>query len=195
MIKYDGMKSEEQQNNNVGQLPAGPYVAKVIDAKIEGTEPDQQLKIAVDVSEGPFEGFFMKKFNAQKASGSQYGEAKYKGVIKLRIPNPNNKNALYPDSDKRRFNDMLYRFEKSNPGAQLYGQNGFDEQRLKGLTVGISMQDDEFNGNAFTRIARFEIADDVRQGLVKVMAPRKRKDQESAAPAGNFTPVEVEMPF
>ena len=192
MIKYNGMKSEAS-SGNVGQLPAGPYVAKVLKIEVWGDAPDQQLVLKVDVDEGPFKDFFMNKFKAQSSKNMQY-EVKFKGVYKLRIPNPDNKSALYPESDIRKMNDLIYRFEQSNPGFHWDG----DEQKLKGLAVGINMVEDEFNGNAFTKIGRLEIVQDVRSGLVKPMKPRERKEEPAATdgvPSG-FTPVELDqLPF
>ena len=175
MIRYSGMEAKESSNNS-RQLPAGPYVCKVLNVRIEGKEPDQRLAVMIDISEGLYAGYWTTKYNAQKERGSNY-DIKYKGIIRLRIPNPDNKNAQYPESDMRRFNDMIARFQNSNPGVELYSADGFDETRLKGLTVGVSVQEDSFNGAVFTRPVRFENADDVRNGLVKVMEPRKRDDE------------------
>ena len=179
MIQYEGMKAQESGNNNRGQLPVGAYVAKVLGARVTGEEPDQRLEIMLDIAEGPFTDFYMNKFTAAKQRGSNY-EIRYKGRMNLRIPNPENKNALYPESDIRRFNDMIYRFEKSNEGFHWDG----DESRLADLLVGISVQEDEFNGNRFTKPVRFEVAQDVRDGLVKPMAPRweKNSDPTKSAP-------------
>lgn len=170
MIKYEGMKSEESKGA-VKTLPAGPYVAKVLNTSIIGNEPDQQLAVIIDIWEGEFAGWYMTKFKADKEKGSNF-EIKYKGVIRIRIPNPENTNARYPESDIRRFNDMIWRFEKSNDGFHWDG----DETKLKGLLIGISVQEDTYNGKPFTKPVRFEIVDDVRQGKVKVMAPRQREE-------------------
>ena len=112
--------------------------------------------------------------NASKKAGSQFGEAKYKGTYRLRIPNPQNPNAQYPESDVSRMNDMIFRFEKSNPGFHW----DCDEKKLPGLIVGFRTQEDEYNGNVFTRIGSLATADDVRQGLVKGMSPRRRQVQQ-----------------
>jgi len=170
MIRYEGMKSEESKGA-VKTLPAGPYVAKVLNTSIIGKEPDQQLAVILDIWEGEFAGWYMTKFKADKEKGSNF-EIKYKGVIRIRIPNPDNTNARYPESDIRRFNDMIWRFERSNDGFHWDG----DETKLKGLMIGISVQEDSFNGKPFTKPVRFEIVDDVRQGKVKVMAPRQREE-------------------
>ena len=152
MIKYQGMKAEESSGKRNNQLPVGAYVCQVLDAKIEGTEPDQRLAVVFEIYEGEYKGWYM---------------AKYKGVIRLRIPNPDNKKAQYPESDQRRFNDMIARFGNSNPNTEFYNENGFDETLLKGKLIGISVAEDEYNGATFTKPVRFENVLDVRQGLVK----------------------------
>lgn len=176
MIKYNGMKSEE----NIGvvrNLPAGPYVCQVLDARVEGMEPDQRLAIMFEVYEGDFAGFYTKKYREAKERGSNY-EIKYKGVIRLRIPNPDNKKAQYPESDIRRFNDMIWRFEQSNDGFVWDG----DETKLKGKLIGVSVQEDEYNGATFTKPVRFEVVSDVRNGLVKVMRPKGEQENPTIPP-------------
>ena len=179
MIKYSGMKAEESGKKN-NQLPAGAYVVQVLDAQVEGKEPDQRLAVVFEIAEGPYKGWYMAKYKAQKERGSNY-EIKYKGVLRLRIPNPDNKNAQYPESDQRRFNDMIARFTNSNPDVGLFDDNGFDETKLKGLLIGISVVEDEYNGAAFTKPVRFENVEDVRNGTV--VPPRPRGDQQDPTTA------------
>lgn len=205
MINYAGMKAEESNGNDFGQLPVGAYVAKCLKTEITGSAPDQSLVLYLDPCEGEYEGFFMKKFNAQKKAGSQFGDVKFKGIYRLRIPNPDNKNARYPETDMRRFNDMIARFQNSNPGIELFNQNGFNEQRLKGLLVGISMQEDVYNGNTFTRIGKLENVEEVRSGSVRPLQPRRRgndagtgdaNDTPYIDPQSGFVGVETdELPF
>lgn len=179
MIKFDGMKAEESKGA-VRYLPAGPYVAVVLDARIEGKEPDQQLAIYLDVAEGPYANFYTNKYRAQKERGSNY-EIKYKGILRIRIPNRKNRNALYPESDQRRFNDMIARFQNSNPGVNFL-PDGFDESLLKARLIGISVVEDEFNGNVFTKPFRLENVDDVRAGRVPVLAKRERNENPTNGP-------------
>ena len=192
MKAFEGFKSEA--SNKFGPLPAGPYVAKIINVKIDGDEPDQQLVLRLDVSEGPYEGYFVKRYN--KDSGNQNAKypARYKGDFKIRIPNEANKKAMYPDSDKSRFNDAIFRIEQSNPGYHW----DWNELGLKGLTVGINMQEGEYNGAPYTRIGRLEIAQDVRDGKVKTMPPRDaRNNQQPVDEQSGFTKVEdqTELPW
>lgn len=174
MIKFDGMKAEEATGKKNNQLPVGAYVCQVLDARVEGDAPDQRLAVIFEIYEGPFKGWYMAKYKAQKQRGSNY-EIKYKGVIRLRIPNPDNTKAQYPESDQRRFNDMIARFQNSNPNSEFFDENGFDEAKLKGKLIGISIAEDEYNGNAFTKPVRFENIQDVRDGLVK---PIERKEPD-----------------
>ena len=200
MIQYEGMKAEENKSDSFRQLPVGAYVAKVLKTEIDGTAPNQALIIGLDVAEGEFENFFMNKFLSAKAAGSKFGEVKFKGTYRLRIPNSSNKEDPYPETTFRRFNDMIYRFQASNPGFTWTG----DESKLVGLLVGINMQEDSYNGNMFTRVGKLENVQDVRDGKVKHMKPRQRQGTATPAMAmpepvdepSGFTPVEtVELPF
>jgi len=192
MKAFSGFKSEAS-GNKPKMLPAGPYVARIKAVKIDGDEPDQALILRVDIIEGEYIDYFMNRYKTDEAK-SKY-PPRYKGDYRLRIPNEDNPKAQYPESDKRRFNDAIYRIEKSNEGYHW----DWNEQGLVGKIVGINMQESEYNGVPFTRIGRLEIAEDVRRGIVQPMAPKEPKgdawepqiDQQSG-----FTAVETdELPF
>ena len=195
MKPYEGFKSEAN-SVKVAPLPAGPYVAKILNVKIDGREPDQTLILRVDVSEGLQAGYFMNRYKKESSNTKSQYPAKYKGDYKLRIPNRENKRAQYPESDIARFNDAIYRIEQSNPGYHW----DWNEQGLIGLEIGINMQPGEYNGHAFTRIGRLEISGDVRQGIVSPMTAREQQgDADDSAhidPQSGFTAVETdELPF
>lgn len=198
MISFDGMKAEEQKKG-FEQLPAGAYVGRILSAEVTGNVPQQTLVLNMDVTEGPFESYYTKRYEHDKGNGRY--EARFKGVLKLRVPNPDDKRSQYPETDKRRFNDALWRIQQSNPGYEFHG----DENTLKGKAVGFSVQDDEYNGNAFTRIARLEVVEHVRKGMIEKMPPRQRRGDayDTPRPAApmvdqqtGFTAVETdELPF
>ena len=179
MIQFNGMKAEEKKDSG-RNLPAGAYVCQILDGKVEGQAPDQRLAVVFEIYEGPYKGFYMKKYKAQTERGSNY-EIKYKGVIRLRIPNPDNKRALYPESDQRNFNDMIAKLQNSNPNTEFYSENGFDENLMKGKLIGVSVVDSEYNGAYFTKPVRFENVDDVRNGTVT--PPKQRDDSENPTTA------------
>ena len=193
MKAFSGFKSEAS-SKKVAPLPAGAYVAKIKGVKIEGQEPDQQLVLRVDVEEGEYKNYFFKRFTREKET-SNY-EPKYKGDYKLRIPNPDNKKAMYPETDLKRFNDAIYRIEQSNPDYHW----DWDENGLKGLLIGINMQAGEYNGFPFTKIGRLEIVDDVRNGVVQPMQSREQRgdadDSTFIDKQSGFVGVETdELPF
>ena len=178
MINFNGMKAEEKKGKSNNNLPAGSYVCRVIEGRVEGDEPDQRLIVLLDVCEGPFKDFYMKRYTEQKEryeSGKLQYKPKYKGVIRLRIPNPDNKKAQYPESDMRNFNDMIAKFQNSNPNTEFFSENGFDEMKLAGKLIGAIVIDDEYNGNSFTKPDEFANVDDVRNGTAK---PTRKKDAQ-----------------
>ena len=193
MKAFNGFKSEAS-SKKPQPLPAGPYVAKIKAVKIDGDEPDQQLVLRLDVCEGQYADYFLTRYKREKEN-SKY-EPRYKGDFKLRIPNDENTKAMYPESDLKRFNDAIYRIEKSNDGYHW----DWNEQGLVGLLVGINMQESEYNGVGFTKIGRLEIADDVRKGIVQTMKPKAPRGDAYDTPQidqqTGFVHVETEeLPF
>ena len=193
MKPINGFKSEAI-SKKPKMLPAGPYVARIKAVKIDGQEPDQQLILRVDVCEGEYMDYFMNRYKSDKEN-SRY-EPRYKGDFKIRIPNENNTKAQYPESDLKRFNDAIYRIEKSNEGYHW----DWNEQGLVGKIIGINMQESECNGFPFTKIARLEIAEDVRRGIVATMKPKLPTGDAYDTPQidqqSGFTAVETdELPF
>jgi len=180
MIRYLGMEAKENRKKSDNNLPVGAYVCQILEARIEGQEPDQRLAVIMEIYEGEYKDWFMKRFNYQKEH-SQY-KPRYKGVLRLRIPNPENKNAQYPESDMRKFNDLIAKLQNSNPNIEFYGTNGFDEMLMKGKFIGISVAEDEYNGNKFTKPVRFENVDDVRNGSVTPIEPKDNQPDPTNAP-------------
>jgi hypothetical protein len=187
MKPINGFKSEIM-SKKPKMLPAGPYVAKIKAVKIDGQEPNQQLVLRVDVCEGEYTDYFMKRYKME-AENSRF-EPRYKGDYKLRIPN---ENSMYPESDLRRFNDAIARIERSNEGYKW----DWNEQGLVGKLVGINMQQGDYNGYPFTKIASLAIADDVRKGLVETLAPIAPRgdadDSEHIDKQSGFTAVQDEQ--
>ena len=177
MIQYNGMKSQVR-GGFVRQLPAGPYVAKVLSVQVEGKSPAQRLEVYLDIAEGEFKDFWMKKYKAQKEKETPDRKVSYKGIMRVWIPNEQNKSRDF-DKDVISFNDMIGRFVASNPGFEWDGE----ETKLAGKLIGISVQEDSFNGYQFTRPVRFEIVDDVRSGKVATLPPKQQDDQPDPTPA------------
>lgn len=190
MKKFDGFKSEAQKAG-VPMLPAGAYIAGIQAVKIEGTEPDQRLVLRLEIIEGDWAGYYARRYenDAQSAARFHY-EAKYKGDFRIQIPDRANTKREHFDWDLRNFNGSIWAIEQSNEGYSW----DWDEKKLKGKTVGISVREGSYNGSPYTTIGRLESAEEVRQGKVKPMKPMKPRSD--AAEPQNFVEVEEEeIPF
>ena len=197
MKKFEGFKSEARAQK-FPMLPEGAYVCGIKNVKIDGTEPDQQLVLRLDIIEGDWAGYYTKRYNHDKDNADKY-DAKYKGDLRLQIPDENNTKRTY-EWDVKTFNTSMYCIEQSNPGYKW----DWKEAGLKGKIVGVNVRGGSFNGIEYTQIGRLEVADDVRNGLVK---PMKRKPDtmgtvDKTAPAAadpsGFTKVEIDtedLPF
>jgi len=179
-----GFKSEAN-TRGYEQLPAGPYVGVIKAVKLDGFDPDQTLILRLEVAEGPYEGYYGKRYMHESKRKDAKFPAKYKGDFRIRIPNENNKKALYPESDLKNFNDAIYRIEESNPGYHW----DWNEQGLVGLNIGFSVRQGTYNGNQFTKIAKLEIVDEVRMGQVGIMEPMQPKNDIPAEPPVYEPPV------
>lgn len=193
MKAFEGFKSELASGNKFPILPAGPYVARIINVKIDGEEPDQSLILRLDIAEGEYADYYQKRFHADEARKSKFA-TKYKGDLRLRIPNKDNPNSRYPETDIRTFNDAICKIEKSNPGYHW----DWNERGLIGKTVGLNVRAGTYNESAYTIPYRLEVADDVRNGLVETLEPMQPRGDawEPQTQQGGFVKVETdELPF
>lgn len=179
----------EKMSGAFEALPAGAYVAKISAVKIEGNDPFQNLILRVDIVEGEYTGYYTKRFKAQsEAKNSQY-EVRYKGDFRITLPADGQQ---YQRSNLNRFNDAIWKIQKSNEGYVFDGEH---EQTLVGKLVGINVRNASFNGRSYTEIGQLETVQDVRDGKCRQLKERVRNDQP-AEEAPVFTPAEdVEIPF
>ena len=179
-------------------LPAGVYEAIIKGARVEDTPwGGQRLIIALDVAEGEHKGHYQGLFDWEQKN-SNY-QPRWKGTLRQNIPTGD---GTEKDSwTQRSFEGMVWALQESNPGYTF----DWDENKLKGLRVGINVRRKEWEYNDMsgwtTEICRLESIEDVRAGKVKVMKdkPLQNSDQSAttaAAEQGGFTPVETsELPF
>ena len=195
MKPIEGFKTEAPRTG-YEMLPKGLYIGQVKGVKLEGKEPDQQLVIRLDITEGEYAGYYTKRYNTEKDAGGRY-EVRYKGDYYLQIPNQDNKKREHYDWDYKAFNGAIWAFEDSNDGYHW----DWKETSLKGLTIGLNVREGTFNGSPYTRIGRLESVKMIRAGKVKVMKdipPRNTAEATvtTSATVPGFTLVEdEEIPF
>lgn len=188
------------------QLPAGGYVCKIMDAKVQQAPYADTLLLSVDVCEGEKTGFYAKNYKQQ-----QKDNKKWKGCIRIRLPKDDGSEK--DDFTKRVFKTAVMNIENSNKN---YHWN-WDEVSIKGLVVGVLARNKEydFNGHTgfWTELFKTVPADVIRSGEFaipedKLLEPNPVANQFGSSPAdyyansGNFQqPMkeldesEEELPF
>lgn len=192
MKPYEGFNNQAP-TQRFQMLPAGTYVAAIKAVKIEGSEPDQQLVLRLEIIEGPWSGYYTKRY--QHDQNGRF-EARYKGDYFLQIPNQANPHRKHFEWDANAFNAAIYNITASNPGFVW----DWDENKLVGRIVGINVREGTYNGAAYTRIGRLEDANAVRAGTVQTMQPMAARNDQTAeaeppAAAQTYTQVNTDLPF
>ena len=204
MINYKG-DFESKKDVTISNLPAGVYIGKVLGAKVEtqniGGRDIDRLVIQLDVAEGEYTDHYKKIYEASK-NGTY--PAKFKGVLRLNIPQPGDQ---YEAISKRILQGAAWALEDSNKGYHW----DWDETKLKGLSVGFSVRDADYliedseglRTGTTTEICRLESVKEIREGNVKPAkkrelkeAQKKQLEEYNKSINKGFTAVETdELPF
>ena len=168
------VKERTGGGNSFAPLPAGGYVCKILNVKVEETKNGAQyIKLRIDVAEGEYAGFFQRRWNAD--AQSEYGQ-KWKGVFKIFLPRMTNDAKKYED-DIALYKGKLNTIARSNNLPEPDVERGFDPDIFKNCLVGVLFRDAEYNGNAFTEAAFLANVADIRSGNFQVPSPREEKKQ------------------
>lgn len=167
------------------KLPAGGYEAKIIGAKVVDNENGgQRLEIAVDITAGEYKDYFKNQFES-----STYDDKKWKGVARFFLPI--NDGSKKDNFKKRLIKAVQQALEQSNASYRW----DWDENKLKGLKVGIMVRDKEydFNGSHGFAPEIFEFVDIklIKEGKFSVPEPRYLNGK---APSTPDAPPPVENP-
>ena len=156
-------------------LPAGGYVAKILNAKVEEYNWGEVLVISFDIAEGEYKDFFSKQYKENTRE-----DKKWKGNFRLTVPNEGNQ---YFDSQKRTFGNAIWAIEESNHGYHW----DWNESALNGKMVGVLFRNfewemDDGRSGWSTECCTFVSVEDVRTGNFKQPKdkPLKRKESYSS---------------
>ena len=155
-------------------LPAGGYVAKVLDSREVEYSWGKVILVSFDIAEGQYKDHFRTDF-----ANNTNEDKKWRGTYRLNEPKDD---GTEKDSwTKNGFNNAVWAFEASNPG---YHWN-WDEASFKGKLVGVLFRDKEWemNGNTgwTTECCALTSVSDIREGKFK-MPKAKPLAQKPAAP-------------
>ena len=174
-------------------LPAGGYVAKIINAKVEEYGWGEVLVISFDIAEGEYKDFFGKQYKENTRE-----DKKWKGNFRLTVPQESNK---YFDSQKRTFGNAIWAIEESNTGYHW----DWNETALKGKMVGVLFRNfewsmDDGRSGWSTECCTFVSVEDVRTGNFKQPKDKTlRNKATNNAAASSFTVLDddsmSDLPF
>ncbi len=183
MKMYSDVKAEPNKGREI--LPAGGYVAKIMDAQVENTQYGDRLVISFDVSEGDFRGLFEKDYRGQVQE-----DKKWRGVYRMYLPKDD---GTEKDGwSKRTLGGVIWAVESSNPGYHW----DWDETTLKGKTVGVLFRDKEWEMDTTeghktgwtTECCKLIDADSIHQGDYKT-PKAKPLDGKTVPATGRYSEV------
>ena len=186
---YDDVKVGERKI-----LPAGGYVCKILKAEeTESRTGKQMVKVAFDIAEGEFKGYFREMFDAWKANADDPQSVKW--------PFTGTKWILLYDNEgatNRGFKSFCTALEDS--GTNAWKKETFDVQALKDAKVGIIFRREEheyMNTRSWRTVpAWFRSVDAVKAGDFTVPddkpLPQKVGNFEIT---DSFSAAEDEIPF
>ena len=177
--QYNGMKAEQTTFNT--PLPAGGYVATIINVKIQNYSWGSVLVIAFDIAEGEYKNFFRKQFDSNTNS-----DKKWKGTYRAVIPN---EKSQYFENERKTFNNLIYSLEDSNNGYHY----DCDEQKFKEKAIGVIYRNKEWemNGNSgwTTECGAVTDVKAIRENTFKPLKDKRLKNKPSAALASTYAPL------
>ena len=191
MKSFNGLEIKKSVSANE-PLPAGGYVAKILNAKVEEHDWGEVLVISFDIAEGEYKDFFSKQYKENTRE-----DKKWKGNFRLTVPDEGNQ---YFDGQKRTFGNAIWAIEESNPSFKW----AWDENALKGKMVGVLFRNfewsmDDGRSGWSTECCTFVSVEDVRTGNFKQPKDKPlRNKATSNVPASNFTVPDDssdELPF
>ena len=182
MKAFNGLEIKKSVGANE-PLPAGGYVANILNAKVEEYSWGEVLVISFDIAEGEYKDFFSKQYKENIRE-----DKKWKGNFRLTVPNEGNQ---YFDSQKRTFGNAIWAIEESNPGYHW----DWNEAELKGKMVGVLFRNREWEIDGrtgmTTEACTFVSVEDARTNNFKMPKPKMlNKAASQAANNSNFTVID-----
>ena len=186
---YDDVKVGERRI-----LPADGYICKILKAEeTESRAGKQMIKVAIDIAEGEYAGYFRDMFNSWKANADDPQSVKW--------PFTGTKWILLLDSEggtNKDFKGFCTALEDS--GTAVWRNDAFDTAVLKDALVGIIFrrEEHEYNNTRSWRTVpwRFRSVDAIKDGDFTVpedkpLAPKPANYDLT----DSFSAAEDDIPF
>lgn len=182
MKKFEGFEAKKS-GGSFEKLPAGGYVARIMDANEVSYDWGSVIVIEFDIVEGQYKDFFEKDFSAQDRE-----DKRWRGVYRLRIPMDDGSER--DGWTKRSFGNAIWALEASNPGYHF----DWDEKKFVGKLVGVLFRNREweYNGNTgwASECCALTSVPEIRANTFKMP-----KDKPLNKPAGMSAVSDPDLPF
>ena len=158
--KFNDYEQTQAYSDNV-TLPRGGYICKIIGAKLIETNYGQSVKVALDIAEGDYAGYFQKKYD-----NNQNEDKKWSCSYLLSVPKDDGSEK--DGWTKRRFKTFTDALESSNDGYHF----DWDERKFKGKLIGVvfNWRQYDFNGTVgfSPNAATVTTVEKIRNGNFKI---------------------------
>jgi hypothetical protein len=171
----------ESNDGGFTPLPAGPYVASIVDAI---DHPDREnVEVVYDIAEGEFAGYYDDDFGKRNTwSHRLYLSYRTEGGLRMT-------------------KGRLKRIQESNPGFDPFA--AWDAGRLdmfRNRLVGINLQEVEYENNSGEVKTKLEVcqvvsAQDVRDGKVKARQKKELENKPASSSDSSPTDDDFDIPF
>ena len=178
MKSFNWDSIDESSDGNFKPLPAGPYVASIVDA-IDHADREN-VEVIFDIAEGEFKGYYDDDFG-KKHPYAHHFYMSYRTEGGLRMTKA-----------------RLMRIKDSNPGFDPFA--AWDAGRLdmfKNRLVGVNLQEEEKpSGKTVLEVCQVVSAQDVRDGKVKVRPKKELEGKPSSSTSGSMpADDDFDIPF
>lgn len=187
MKPFNGFEAKKTASRE--HLPAGGYVAKILDCTEVSYTWGNVLLISFDIIEGPYKDFFATDYKGQDRE-----DKKWRGTYRLNEPKDDGSEK--DGWTKRTFGNAIWSIENSNQGYHW----DWNETGLKGKLVGVLYRNREWekDGNSgwTTECCALTSVDDIRNGKFKQPKDKPLKKATNSTPG--FTELsddDGELPF
>lgn len=188
-------KPKDYDNVIVGEariLPAGGYICKILKAEeTESRAGKPMIKVAFDITEGEFSGYFRERFDAWKAGAEDPTEVKWPFNGTKWILLYNNEGETNRD-----FKSFCTALEES--GTEVWKKDMLDAAGLKDARLGIIFRREEseyMNERRWrTMPFGFRSVKTITEGAFKV-PDDKPLPARSMEPEDSFSALEDDIPF
>lgn len=138
MKAYAGFEAKKNTYNRQ-TLPAGGYVARILDVHLIGYDWGEVLQLSFDITEGEYKDFFRNDYRENPNA-----DKKWRGVLRINVPKDDGSER--DGWTKRAFEAAMWAFEESNPGYRW----DWNEEGLKNRLVGVLFRNREWVLNGQT---------------------------------------------